>query len=161
MDLERNSRTTAIGLARYAKEYIDAALVVDIEMGKGDEYAFVSPIPAYFLLVHGIELTFKSYLRHEGLTVEQLEKRALGHDLAALHAKANDLGLKAFFALTASDVEAFKMLIELNENHQLRYIQTGWKRFPSWAIASPLAIRLHQAVAALMGAKSFTMSIGS
>lgn len=38
MDAERNSRTTAIGLARYAKEYLEAAIVVDREMGKDEAF---------------------------------------------------------------------------------------------------------------------------
>ena len=39
-----------------------------------------------FLLSHGIELTVKAYLRHSGLTVEELGK--IGHDLQALYAQS-------------------------------------------------------------------------
>lgn len=158
MDAERNSRTTAKGLARYAMEYLEAAIVVDQKMGERKEYAYVSPIPAYFLLTHALELTFKAYLRHAGLTVEQLGTRELGHDLAALYAKARELGLDALYVLTAEDVQAFDMLVAVNEYHQLRYIQTGFKTFPSWSITEPLAVRLHQAVAPTVGYKSLSIS---
>lgn len=156
MDAERNSRTTAIGLARYAKEYLEAAIVVDQEMGKGKKYATISPIPAYFLLTHGIELTLKSYLRHAGLSVEDLLK--VGHDLKSLYAKARELGLDALYQMTAEDAEAFELLVEVNEFHQLRYIKTGFKTFPLWEVAEPIAVRLHQAVAPKVGYESLTIA---
>lgn len=156
MDAERNSRTTAIGLARYAKEYLEAAIVVDQELGKRKKYATISPIPAYFLLTHGIELTFKAYLRHAGLSVEDLLK--VGHDLKSLYAKARELGLDALHQMTADDTEAFQLLVDVNEFHQLRYIQSGFKTFPLWSIAEPLAVRLHQAVAPKVGYESLQIS---
>lgn len=158
MDAERNSKTTAIGLARYAKEYLEAAIVVDKEMGKETTFARVSPMPAYFLLTHGIELTLKSYLRHVGLTVEQLGARNLGHNLKALLARACELGLTDLYQLTAEDAEAFELLVALNEFHQLRYIQSGFKTFPLWGVAEPFAVRLHQAVAPKVGYESLTIS---
>lgn len=156
MDPERNSRTTAIGLARYAKEYLEAAIVVEQEMGSKKEHVTVSPIPAYFLLTHGIELTLKSYLRHAGLSVEDLSK--VGHDLKALYAKAQELGLDALYQMTAKDAEAFVLLVAVNEFHQLRYIQTGFKTFPLWGVAEPFAVRLHQAVAPKVGYESLTVA---
>jgi hypothetical protein len=156
VDAELNSRTTAIGLARYAKDYLEAAIVVNREMGKEKDYAHVSPMPAYFLLSHGIELTLKAYLRHVGLSVEDLRK--VGHDLKALHAKACEMGLECLYKLTAQDAEAFDLLVSVNEYHQLRYIQTGFKTFPLWGAAEPLAVRLHQAVAPKVGYKSLTVA---
>ena len=63
-----DDRTTPIGLARYAYEYIQASRLVDKELGKHHIHDFVSPIPAYFLALRGIELTLKAYLRHHGFT---------------------------------------------------------------------------------------------
>jgi hypothetical protein len=156
MDAERNSRTTAIGLARYAKEYIEAAIVVDQGMGDRKEYATISPIPAYFLLTHGLELTFKAYLRYAGLTVEELGK--IGHDLKALYARARELGLDDLYKLTAADTEAFELLVAVNVFHQLRYIETGFKRFPLWSAVEPLGVLLHQAVAPKVGYESLKIS---
>ena len=157
MDAERNRRTTAVGLARYAKEYLEAAIVVDREMGKGKPFLLVSPVPAYFLLTHGIELTLKAYLRHAGLTVEQLGARDLGHGLKALYAKARELGLDDLYQMTAEDTEALELLVAVNEFHQLRYIQTGVATFPLWGVAEPLAVRLHQAVAPKVGYESLSV----
>ena len=156
MDTEKNGRTTAVGLARYAMAYLQAAEVVDNEMGRGEEYARISPVPAYFLLVHGMELTLKAYLRHCGLTVEVL--RGIGHELMPLLEKSRELGLDGLFVLTETDTKALKLLVALNQYHQLRYIQTGLKEFPSWAIAMPFAFRLHQAIGPVVGFKSFTMA---
>lgn len=155
MDVELNSRTTAIGLARFAKDYLEAALVVDQELGKRKEYATVSPVPAYFLLTHGIELTLKAYLRHTGLSVEDILK--VGHNLKALYAISREHGLDDLYQMTAEDAAAFELLIEVNEFHQLRYIKTGFKTFPLWGVAEPLAVRLHQAVAPKVGYESLTI----
>ncbi|MGP8434194.1 hypothetical protein ACT2FY_36660 [Paraburkholderia fungorum] len=70
--VDDDDRTTATGLARYAYEYIEAALVVETEHSDkypGDQ---ISPMPAYFLAHHGIELTLKAYLRHVSVTVREL-----------------------------------------------------------------------------------------
>jgi hypothetical protein len=53
-------------------------------------------------------------------------------------------------------MRAMLMLIEINKHRALRCIRTGFRRFPSWAIVEPLAVRLHQAVAPLAGYKIFT-----
>lgn len=156
MDPDRNNRTTAIGLAHYAKEYLEAAIAVNQAMGTKKKHATVSPVPAYFLLSHGIELTFKAYLRHSGLTVEELGK--IGHDLPALYARSRKLGLDNLYQLTADDTNAFELLVAVNVFHQLRYIETGFKTFPLWIDVEPLAVQLHQAVAPKVGFESLKIS---
>lgn len=158
MSAERNRRTTPIGLARFAKDYIDAAIVVDHAMGKGSEFAHASTMPAYFLLTHGLELTLKAFLRHKGLKVEQFRAHDLGHDLKALYAKACELGINEMYQLTTADEKAFDLLVTINVSQQLRYIQTGLKEFPSWEIAAPFVVRIHQAVSPKVGFRSLTQS---
>ena len=72
--------TTAIGLARYAYEYIEAAMLVE---HNDPTPTHISPVPAYFLALHGIELTLKSYLRHKDVTAKELRGPKYGHDLHA------------------------------------------------------------------------------
>lgn len=153
-----NQRTTAIGLARYAYEYIDAAIIVDEEKAEDKAYAIVSYTPAYFLIVHGIELTLKAYLMQKGIDIETLRSKEFGHDLDKCLEKANKLGFEKIFVMTDADKQAYELLIEINKEHQLRYIQTGFKRYPLWSIVEPLAVRMHQAVAKEVGIKSFTKS---
>jgi hypothetical protein len=148
---------SAIGCARYAYDYIDAARIVDKEIGRRPEYALVSPMPAYFLAMHGIELTLKAFLASQGVPIHQLGSKTLGHDLKACHRKAKELGLAEIFKTSESDETAMSLLVALNKNQGLRYIWTGEKEFPSWAIVAPLAVRLHQAVAPVVGYKTFTV----
>ena len=81
-----------------------------------------------------------------------------GHDLRACHRKAKELGLHEVFKELPVDGDAMRMLVGLNDQQGLRYIKTGMKHFPLWSIVEPLAVRLHQAVAPLVGFKSFDKS---
>lgn len=155
-----DDRTTATGLARYAHEYIEAAMILDEKYADRNPGNMISPVPAYFLAHHGIELTLKAYLRHTGLTVRDLRSEKYGHDLHACYRKAKELGLLDIFEETQNDSNAMQMLVALNDRHGLRYIRTGMKQFPLWSIVEPLAVRLHQAVAPVVGYHSFTKAYG-
>lgn len=144
-----------MGLGRFAFEYIDAAMVVEHHV---QTPTHISPTPTYFLAMHGIELTLKAFLRFKGMSVRDLRDKKLGHDLRACYRKAKELGLKAAFKEQPGDTDALHMLIELNRNQGLRYIETGYKRFPMWSIVEPLAVCLHQAIAGEVGFRTFTTS---
>ena len=153
---DEDDRTTALGLARYAYEYLEAALLVDEKLGADEAHAIVSPTPAYFLAAHAIELTLKAYLRFSGVPVRQLRSRTYGHDIHACYRKAKEIGLLRIFGEQREDIEALSLLADLNKDQGLRYIRTGAKTFPSWGIVEPFAVRLHQAVAPLVGYKTFS-----
>ena len=121
------------------------------------EYSHISPTPAYYLLSHSVELTLKSYLRHRGVTAKQLSSREYGHDLNTIYDRSEELGLKRLFKPNEDDCRALSMLVAMNKRHELRYIKTGHKEFPSWAIAEPFAVRLHQAVSPHVGYKTFSI----
>jgi hypothetical protein len=156
IDPSDDDRTTAIGLARYAYEYIDAARVIDECDGERNPRNQISSIPAYFLAFHGIELTLKAYLRHKGVALKEIRGKDIGHDLHACYRKAKEHELLNVFKEQQNDKDAMWMLAKLNDYHGLRYIRTGTKPFPLWSIVEPLAVRLHQSVATLVGYKSFT-----
>jgi hypothetical protein len=147
-------RSTAIGLARYAYDYLHAAMVVE---ANDRTPRHISPVPAYFLALHGIELTLKAFLRHKGVSVKDLQKK-FGHDVHACHRKAKELGLHEVFKELPADSDAMRMLVGLNDQQGLRYIKTGTKHFPLWSIVEPLAVRLHQTVAPIVGFESFNKS---
>jgi hypothetical protein len=152
---EADARTTATGLARYAFEYITAARLVDADDREEDPFNLVSPVPAYFLISHGIELTFRSFLRFKGVGVRDLAQK-VGHDLDRCNSMSKEYGLEQYFTEGAMDKSAIELLVGMNgQNHALRYISTGAKSAPLWSIVEPLAVRLHQAVAPLAGYKSF------
>ena len=51
-----NTNTPPAGLARYARDYYDAAIAVDDEIGRRPGYEIFAPVPAMFLVAHSIEL---------------------------------------------------------------------------------------------------------
>lgn len=153
--LTEEDRTTAIGLARFAYEYIDAARLVALHQSARSGLEDIAPVPAYFLALHGVELTLKAFLRHECLTAKELRGRAYGHDLRLCYRKAKECGLSGIFKMRADDMRAMLLLLEINQLQGLRYIRTGFTRYPSWSIVEPFAMRLHQCVALRVGYRSF------
>jgi hypothetical protein len=57
--------------------------------------------------------------------------------------KAKELGLLEFFEITSSDDEALTLLVELNTDQGFRYLRTGEKTVPSWAIVERLTSAKH------------------
>lgn len=145
--------SSPIGYCRYAKQYVDAARCVDEGLGQMPEYRWVSPAPAYYLALQSIELSLKAFLLHKGYTAAQV--RCLNHDILKLWAEAQQRGLAQVFHAKFSDKRALLLLYRINEKHQLRYIRTGLKLFPSWGLVEPLIVRLYQAVASVVGADTF------
>lgn len=145
-----DDRTTPVGLARYAFDYLEAALVVDERLGRGTEYSRIAPVPAYFLLTHSVELTLKAYLRHNDVSVTDLSKK-FGHNLQVCYDQSIRIGLDKLFVPFADDQEVLATLVTMNEGHQLRYIKTGSKTFTYWRPAESFAVRLHQAVSPHVG----------
>lgn len=117
----RYDRTTAMGLGRYGFECVDAAMVVKHQYRRPGP---ISPTPAYFLAMHGIELTLKAFLRHYGVSVREVRDRRLATTCTPATARAKELGLKAMFKEQPSDAKALQMLIELNRNQGLRHIKS-------------------------------------
>jgi hypothetical protein len=152
---EAEERTTARGLSTFAEKYIEAAMIVDEKQGKRTWLKTASSIPAYFLAAHGVELTFKAFLRHKGMTLAELRSPEVGHDLRQLFRKSKEYRLLDIFRMMASDMRALLLLVQMNEYQGLRYIRSGAKVFPEWQIVEPFPVRLHQAVAPVVGMRSF------
>lgn len=143
------ARTTAIGLSRYAYDYLEAALLVDDHIGLKEQYVLVAPIPALYLAGHAIELALKAYLRHHGHTLKQL--RNLGHDLHACYRKAKELNIHDIHKPHTAEEGALELLNNLYAAKELEYIRTGMKHFPEFSLVSRFAVTLHNAVANHVG----------
>lgn len=154
METDLTSRTTAVGLARYAKEYIEAAILVDAQMGKRKSFGHIQSPPAVFLLAHGLEITLKAYLLHKGMTIDVLAKRPFGHNLKRLRREAKVRGLDEHYRGKSAELRAVLVLDALNVRHQQRYIETGATVSLPWDDAERYAVQLHQQVAKVVGAKS-------
>jgi hypothetical protein len=116
-------RTTAIGLARYSREYFDAALAADEVIGRRKGYEIVAPAPVMFLVAHSIELALKSYLRHKGQSLEDL--RSVGHNLMACWTACDTIGIAEIVDLDAKELDVLRLIADLHVSTELRYIQTG------------------------------------
>ena len=148
------SRTTPMGMARYSHEFMEAALAVDEKIGNRPGFEIVAPIPVLYLVGHSIELSLKAFLLHNGVPLRELRsKRHFGHSLHTCLRKAKELGLLAHVQFTGQEEGAFEILDDLYSTKQLEYIVTGTKHFPVFGLVELFAVKLFNAVSALVGFK--------
>ena len=150
--MDDESRTTAIGLARYAADFLEAALATDDRMGKNPQYTIVAPIPALYLIGHSLELYIKAYLRHHGRSKKNL--KSIGHDLKKCLRRAKELGILEHVQFESGELEAFDVLHELYCSKQLNYIEKGAKTFPVFGPLESMAKKLDKAIGPYVGYKS-------
>jgi hypothetical protein len=142
-------RTTPIGMARYAFEFLEAARTVDDKIGSQPGYEIVPPIPVLYLAGHAIELSLKAYLLSRGVALREV--RQLGHNLHACLRKAKELGLLDIVQFTGQEMGAVEILDGLYSTKQLEYIVTGAKQFPIFGPVESFAVRLFNAVSDAVG----------
>lgn len=146
---ERDRRTTPIGLARYAREYYDAAIAADHVIGHRPGYEIHAPAPVNFLVAHSIELALKSYLRHEKFTVAEIIK--IGHSLTRCWTIACDHDIAHHVDLDESDLDVLRVIDVLHTSTELRYIVTGYKELPVFGPLQVLATKLLDGICPLVG----------
>ena len=144
-------RTTAIGLARYARDYFDAALAADHDLGRRPGYEIVAPAPVMSLVAQSIELGLKAYLRFKGLSLDEI--KTLGHRLTDCWQAAVVNDIENHVSLTAADLEVLEIISNLHASTQLRYIETGFKQFPVFGPLETLARKLLDTICPLVGYK--------
>lgn len=134
------SRTSAKGLARYAREYFDAAVAADDVLGMRPGYEIVAPAPVLFLVAHSIELTLKAYLLYKGKSSEDIKK--LSHKLKDCWDEAKSEAVEDHVTLTTDEIELLDLINDLHVSTELRYIKTGYKNFPVFGPLYKLAKKL-------------------
>jgi hypothetical protein len=147
--MNKFDRTSAIGLARYARDYYDAALAADDVLGKRKGYEIVAPAPVMFLVAHSIELALKSFLRFRGFTIDDLKK--LSHRLDECWRVAKENGIEEHVTLTEDDLGVLSLISDLHASTELRYIQTGFKTFPVFGPLQVLTDKLLNCICPLVG----------
>ena len=150
MTIPEEERTSAIGLANYAEQYLraaDAAFLKEYER-IGKEPVFL--VPAWHLALHSIELSLKAFLFSKGITLKDL-RRKFGHDVLAIHGEARDRGLMSVFPEGPDDRKTLTLLIGANEEQALRYQRAGAFECADWKTTRSLAYRLCRAAAADAG----------
>jgi len=144
-------RTTPVGLAHYAREFFDAALAADDELGYRPGYEFVVPIPVMYLVGHSIELCLKSYLTFRGVPLTDFKTKKYGHNLEKCFTKAKELGLSDHVKIDSCELRALKILNELYSTKQLNYIVSGAKEFPVFGPIQTVCEKLLGAICPLVG----------
>ncbi len=146
VDRADGDRQSALGLWRYAFDYLKAAKILD----ENDPNHWSASSVTYQCTCQAIELGFKSYLRAKGDGVRALQR--LGHSLVKCRRKATRVGLPP---RTAPDMEAIRMIDRYYRAQEFRYIKTGMKHYPGIGeLERACAVVLHDVaddVAAAMG----------
>jgi hypothetical protein len=114
MEIDRDERTTAIGLFHFAHSYASSAIMLTQHPTRATH----RDAPVRYLFAHAAELYLKAFCRMRGVTVTELRDRSLGHDLQALLERATALGLDY-------DTELHSHLLAMNDAIEDRYIVTG------------------------------------
>lgn len=147
--MDEEERTTAIGLARYSREFFDAARGADRAIGRRPGYELHAPMPVMFLTAHAIELGLKAYLRYRGYSLKQLKTQ--GHNLAELWREAVTVNIATHVVLTEEEVGILHLINELHMSTELRYIRTGPKTVPVFGPLSQLTTKLLDKICPLVG----------
>ena len=148
-DEDVSDRTSAIGLARYARDYYEAAEGADEVLGDRPGYERSAPAPVMHLVAHAIELILKAYLRHRGQSVKDITK--LRHRLVKCWDAAVNLGLEDHVTLTSEEMDTLQLICHLHSSTQLRYIQIGWKELPAYGPLQNLVEKLLDAICPVVG----------
>ncbi|MEK7417049.1 MAG: hypothetical protein AAB196_04810 [Pseudomonadota bacterium] len=143
-------RTTPMGMVRYGHEFLEAAFVVYERAAQLDSRMVMPPVPALYLLGHGLELTFKAFLLSKGVTLEHL-RRKLGHDLEKAFTASKENGLDSLLQSHALDESVLTLLNVMYSTKELEYIVTGAKTIPHYPLLQNFSIKLFDAVAASIG----------
>ena len=140
---------TAIGLARYAREYFDSAKAADDVVGIRKGYEIIASSPVMFLTAHSIELALKAYIFHKGKT----NIKSYGHNLNRLWCVCQQNGINQLVQLNAEEMSTLQLISHLHASTELRYIDTGFKTFPVFGPLESLAKKILDAVCPVVGYK--------
>lgn len=120
MASQSDCRTTPVGLFHFAHSYAASAIKlsgIDIDATHPDA-------PIRFLFSHSIELYLKAFLLQNGMPVEKLKGRKLGHSLAALLTASMENGLEV------STMQQGQINVA-DDAIRDRYIETGMRQIMS------------------------------
>lgn len=134
-----DERTTATGLFHYGHSYAASAVL----LARHPVRATHRDAPIRFLFAHAAELYLKAYCRLEGVAVQELRSRSLGHDLEALADRAASLGLGIDASLRAH-------LAVMNDAMLDRYIETGGRQVLEIEAMRAVCVKLNDQIGPLI-----------
>ncbi|WP_235264256.1 hypothetical protein [Delftia sp. RIT313] len=143
-------RTTPIGMVRYGHEFLVSAFILYRNAAEADHRMVIPPVPAMYLLGHGLELTFKAYLLANDVSLAHL-RQAVGHDLEKALLESRAQGLDSLVQWSACEEAALTLLNRLYRSKELEYIVTGTKLIPHYPWLQNFAVHTFDAVASMLG----------
>ena len=148
---DREDRTTAVGLYHYGHSYHEAARA----LSQAKFRATHPDAPLTYLYFHAIELFLKAYLRANGHTVADLERR-FGHNIERMRKRACELG----FDFQDEDLEVLSYMEQTPIVMNSRYISTGYFQRPAnealERTATSLRFTTHESVSRISGIRLLT-----
>lgn len=144
-------RTSAIGTARFAYEFLCAAMHEHARAQHPTD-SDISSVPGMYLMGHGIELSLKAFLLGHGMTPGELRKLGQnGHNLVEAFKAAISRGLDCPLSDEHGELAALEVLNERYAIKEFEYITTGTTRWPRFSVLSIVACKLYNAVASSVG----------
>ena len=128
-----------LGFHYYASHFLGAARSAPPARG-------FSPV-AYYLYCRALELVLKALLLERGEPKSELKKKALGHDLLRILAKADELGLASLVKVTAVERDELRKANDYYVDKGFEYFRvipavTGYSGLPDLAVLDRLTDRL-------------------
>lgn len=118
-----DARTTGMGLWTDAREMFDAAELITAN----PKLALSSA--AFYMAGHGLEVSFKAYLRSKGHSLAAL--RAIGHDIEKAAHEASMHGLNCCYRLSELDSTAIALLTPYYKRKHFEYRVSGYQQLPA------------------------------
>ncbi len=127
------------GFNHFASEYLAVARSVTV----GTSF---SPVP-YYLYCRCLELGLKAFLLLKGVTKQELKRKSLGHNLVAIVAKAESLGLSEYLIITAEEKTELSKANDYYENKDFEYVNIlkvvkGYPLLPDIQLLDKLAEKI-------------------
>jgi hypothetical protein len=121
--MNRDDRTTALGLHRFGREYL---LACELLIQQSDSIKILNV--KYYLAAHSLELFIKAFLRNNDNSLSALKQ--FGHSLTRLLCAVEKYEQWDQFQVTAEERTAVEMLAPYYCGKEFEYIITGYKEYP-------------------------------
>jgi hypothetical protein len=145
LNIDRH-KTNAIGMLTHSEKWWDAAeALFDVSHDRLQPGVDFSP-PIYFLALHCLECTLKSFLCARGIAEKTLKKK-FGHDLSQLLKAARELGLDRLIPITPEMEARINLMAPDYGDKELQYCMGNALR--QWALPAEVIAdvgRIHDAL---------------
>ncbi len=125
-------RSSPLGYWNFANRFLEAGDIV-FEGTRGTESA-----PVHYLYAHALELALKAFLRTQGVSIDVLKGKSLGHNLEKILEKAKSNGLESYIALTPERDLDIYYLNYCYQNKDFEYFLKGSATIPESKMVAKL-----------------------